>query len=301
VNVITAIVQGWKLLIAQRKAWLLIYCCNLIFALVAIMPIQSWLGKVAGRSVSLTQSIGAFDFTFIGDLLRNYGSGMSSLLSLLCVVVLCYVVLNAFLTGGILQLFVHGRGAFSRARFVFAGLKYFWRLTGLSVLFLIIHGIVLGIFAAIFLTIGINPFQMENDVQFMRIAQFLLLVYGMITLLVLIVHAYAKICLVEAQTQGVMVAIKRSMAFVTRRFISVFLLFVLNLGILVAILFVSGLLKNIFSSSSMGGILLYLLIGQVVIFGRIGVRLLVLSSASRLRHVMPYRRAPAQAGLRQLK
>jgi hypothetical protein len=285
--VLNAIGQGWSMLIAQRKAWLMIYGCNLLFTLVVVVPMHSWLKSAGGHSLALTRSIGDFDFTVIGDLLRNYGTGMFSLVAIALVVAVLYLVLTAFLNGGILHLFVHSENKYSGVGFVTGGMRYFWRLLGMATLFLVIHVIVLGILCGVFLTIGINPFQMENDVQFLKMTGFILTIYAFIFFLVLLMHTYAKVRLVESENGRTLKAIKNGTRFVVRHVIPVFCIYLINGLFLVAVFLIVRALKGVIPDETIMGLILLLLIGQFAIIARIGIRLLVMSSAVAYRKLTP--------------
>jgi hypothetical protein len=261
--------------------WAMLYLCNLIFAVVATFSFKGWLSDAAGHSLALTKSIGQFDFTFIMDLLRNY-PGYSILTSHVCMMIITYVIFSALLAGGILHVFIHYRETFKVREFLAGGAMYFWRMIRLALYFLLFQSAALAILFFILIAIGLNPKEMESDVQFLWYLRIILPIYLFAALVIAIMHDYVKIHVVTQDANPMTQAFGAGVRFVIRHFGSVLLLYGMSLIILLAMFLLYTQIKHLIPGSSGPGILIGFLLSQLFLFGRIGVKLLIISSANAL-------------------
>ena len=280
-KVLHALREGWRRVLLHARMWFILYLCNLLFALVAVMPFRKWFNKTAGHSLLTDQSRGAFDLTFIGDLLRNY-KGFSTLISQLSILALAYFVLSAFLTGGVLYIYINSKEKFLYRDFVTGGLALFWRFLRLAFYFLLIQAVVLGVFVFVIMFLGVDPMQMESDVTFFRRFKILFAVYCFLAIVVAMVHDYVKIHIVSRNENPFSGSFRAGWRFVLRNFGAVLLLYLLNLGILIALFIVYKLITGALPAGTHSGTMLGFIFSQFFLIGRIGVKLLTLCSACAL-------------------
>lgn len=278
VKVLAALKGGWRHVILHRKMVLILYLSNLVIAVIATMAFRGWLKNAAEHSLALTKSMEQFDFTFVMDLIRNYG-GLSVLCHQAMIITLAYLIYSAFLAGGMLSMFIHHE-RFSVKEFMAGGALYFWRTLRLALYFLLLQIGLLAILLFVFMAIGINPKEMESDVQFLRYFRIILPIYLFAAMVIAIIHDYVKIHVVTQNANPMMKAFGAGTWFVFGHFGSVLLLYVINLFLLVALFLVYFQAKLLISTSV--GILSGFLLSQLFLVGRIGVKLLILSSASTL-------------------
>ncbi|HLF64551.1 MAG TPA: hypothetical protein VI603_12395 [Saprospiraceae bacterium] len=280
-KVITAFREGWKMVVLHRRMWLILYLVNLVFAVVATIAFRGWLKDTAGYSLALAHNIGRFDFTFITDLIRNYG-GLSLLCEQVIVIAIAYLIFSAFLVGGILHIYLHQREKFSARDFLSGGALYFWRMLRLAGYFLLIQFGLLAIFCLVFIAIGVNPKEMESDVQFLQYVKIILPVYLFMALVIVIMHDYVKIYVVQQNAHPMTKAFGSGIRFVMRHFGSVLLLYMLNLLLLIIFIVAYSQIRNMIPTVTPGGILVGFILSQLFLIGRIGVKLLILSSVNQL-------------------
>jgi hypothetical protein len=123
---------------------------------------------------------------------------------------------------------------------------------------------------------------MESDVQFLWYLRIVLPIYLFVALVIAIIYDYVKIHVVMQDANPMTKAFGAGVRFVSRHFGSVLLLYGINLIILAAMFFIYTLIKHFIPGASGSGILIGFLLSQLFLFGRIGVKLLVLSSANAL-------------------
>lgn len=283
VKVLAAVREGWQLVWVQRKAWFLWYLGNFLLALIAVLPLRSFLKSGAGRSTELIQAAGQFDFTLFADLLRNESDGLPALITLVLTMVFAYVLLSAFLSGGVLQLYTSPGSRYTSGAVVQGGAKYFWRMLGLALCFVICFIIL--IFIAFLITTGggFQPMMIENDVVFVRKAKIVIGICMCIAIVFMMIHTFAKIILVETSS-GIFSAIQKSIAYIFGYFGKIALLYLINALILLIVIVSYRCIRDVIPTGSAFGILTLFLIGQIFLCARIGVKLLVMASGCRLRN-----------------
>ena len=282
-RVFSAQKEGWRLITSHVKLWLFLYICNLVFALIAAIPLRGWINHVAGHSTALAKSIAPVDFTFITDLIRNYG-GFAILWNVICMIALIYVLFSVFLSGGILDTLLHPQKTDRTMDFLSNGMRYFWRMLKVALFFLVIQLAILAIVIGIVIILGVNPKEMNNDLRFLLYLKIIVPVYVLIAMIIAMTHDYVKIHIVQDGQPGIWSAFKAGAGFVSRHFVQALALYLINMFILAVLIVGYYLIKKAIPGGTMAGLMLTFVFGQMFLFGRIGVKLLTLSSECELRN-----------------
>ncbi len=146
---IQAIQTGIKRALTQWQLTVLLYAINLVFVLGFALAFKNLLAdEFALRDVS-SRLVEGFDFTFLSDL--NYASAsISSLLKIFNWLLVGYVVMSVFLSGGMIASL--RRGVFSFPDFFADSARYFGRFITLALFFaltMVVPLIAFAIFSAI--------------------------------------------------------------------------------------------------------------------------------------------------------
>lgn len=273
---ITAYIKGWRISVKHWKMWGLLYVFNILFALLLTFPIFQFLNNKLSNTLALEKMYHQFDFTAVNDILNEYGDivgilGNQSLLSSLL-----FLVLSIFLVGGILNVFRHREVPFRFAGFWVGCSKFFWRIFGLTILFLILQGIIAAIFFFIFngLTAGgLDRFDSEAAIYNRAILVFPF--YSFFAMLFWMIQDYSKVVMVQEEL-SLFRSVIAGTKFVFRHFFSTFPLYFLNLLTFAILLYVYW---QIPTGNAIG---VAFLIGQLFLVLRIGTKLLNLGSATVL-------------------
>ena len=166
-RVFTTFSYGWQLVWKHKRAWIALYCTNVLLAFLAVIPVHTWLRTAAGHSTIFNESAGKFDFTVIGDLVRNH-DGVMSLVSNAAWLAMVHWLVSVLIIGGALHLFIHVREKTGYLEILKGGMHYFWRLCRLMLYVLIAFAAVIALAYAIVRAIGVNPMEMKNDVVMVR-------------------------------------------------------------------------------------------------------------------------------------
>lgn len=274
---INAYIKGWKLTWQHRRMWLLFYGFNFLAALIATIPISGYLNNTLGESLASSKLLDGFNYTLITDILNQYGDGISILMDQTLLLILVFLIITIFLTGGMLHLF-RQQEKFDYKTFWYGCQHYFWRLLRLTVYFLIIHIVLLVLFYFLFLrfTNGFSPFKLESEVQVITVLQILIPIYLLLTIFILMVHDYAKIHIVEKDQSVLIAPFWQSFKIVFKNFKNFSLLYLINLLTALILWAVYWLLSKV-NLSAWG---LALIMGQAFVLARIWLNMLNLSSAT---------------------
>lgn len=274
--------SGWKKVWKNKKMWVLLYLLNVVFALLSAVPFLGFLSESVGHTLANSKMLDGFDYTFISDLMREYGSGLSVILNLSKGIILLFFLFSIFWMGGILSILKNEENDYSFRKFWQGSAVYFWKLIRLTFYFTFFQIVILGFFAFLFLQQGVSPFEVESEVSIIKSIMILLPIYLLFATIFFMIQDYAKIHIVHDETKFIFQPIKNAFRFVFKNFRKCFGLYLLNLLTFAVFFSIYWILSNSFNSNSTPTITLLFLIGQTFIFSRIAVKLLNLGSAMEL-------------------
>lgn len=280
--IVSSYQTGWKKVWKNKKMWILLYLLNFVFALLSAIPFSGFLSKSLGHTLETSKMLEGFDYTFLSDLMREYGSGVSVIMNLSIGIILLYFLFSIFWMGGILNILKQDDGTYSFQKFWQGSAYYFWRLVRLTFYFFLIQVLILGVFVFIFLQTGVSPFEMESEIPIIRNMMILVPIYLWVATIFFMIQDYAKIQIVHNDISLLTRPINDGFRFVLKNFRKCFGLYLLNLLTFLAFFGIYWLLSNSFESDTTLAIILLFFIGQAFIFGRIAVKLLNLGSAISL-------------------
>ncbi len=231
-----------------------------------------WFSRVAGHSLALPGG-GSFDFSFYSDLLRHHGDGASAGITFLFTIIILYLLLQAFLHGGVLRLVIDGETLID-GRFFKACTEFFLRFVVIATGHLLVQGLLLVLCILIVTGSVFHPFAMESDVTVFRRGMILLPVYLLLVLLILMCRDVAKVLLVRKQpVVGVIRAMSIGAGFVFRRLLPLMLFYLSAIGVMVLLHFFLNFARSGIPVHYGGGIVLLFGLAQAVILLRIALRL----------------------------
>ncbi|MEZ4988377.1 MAG: hypothetical protein R2795_25685 [Saprospiraceae bacterium] len=145
-----ALLQGIHASLRHWRTAAIFYLASLLLAVVATWPFHALLEKYAGHSLMLDDLIKGFNYTFLNDFLQNYGAGFTPVLHISLFVLLLWLPLLAFLSGGALHNLITSPEGFQRPLFWSGAGLFFGRLFRLTLLFLFVHAVVLWLFGMVY-------------------------------------------------------------------------------------------------------------------------------------------------------
>jgi len=275
-NTISTYIKGWGLSLRHWKMWGLLYILNFLFAVLLTFPVFQFLNGKLSNTLAIDRLKDQFDFTIFSDILGEHGDIIGILTNQSLFSSFLFLLLSIFLTGGILNVFRRRDTPFRFAGFWVGCSKFFWRILGLTVLFLIVQAIVISIFWYLFngLTAG-GLDRFSNEAAIYKRAYIVFPIYVVFATIFWMIQDYIKVVMVDKDL-SLFRAIGQGIRFTFRNFFSTFFLYLLNGLTFVALLYIYW---QIPTGKAM---LLGFLVGQLFLILRIGTKLLNLGSATIL-------------------
>ena len=283
-NFTKAYIQAWKGLFKSWKMWGVLYLINLLVALAAAIPAYGFLSAQTGQSLAYNKLLEGFDYTVISDFMHQYGDVLNIFINQSVFIVGLFWLVYVFFNGGIIYIFLKLPESFTFQRFWGNSGRYFWRMLRLSFYFLVFHGIVFTLFYFLFqnLTHGGSTDHLVSELEWLNTLKVMVPVYLLFATLIALLHDYAKVMVVYQNEKWLKQPILGAVRFVKKHLPQAFLLYLLNLLIFLAALGIYFVINRAIPGNSTGNLLVLLLIGQLFIFVRVGMKLVNMGSAVNL-------------------
>jgi len=281
---LNAYTTAWKAIFKTSRMWLLVYGITFLIAAISILPLRGFMSNTLGNSLALNESLPGFDYTFIGDVLNEYGDTLGLLLNQSMAMVLLFFLVSVFLMGGILCIFKNRPKSFDAGIFWQGCSTYFWRLLRLSIYFLIFHFILFAVSTMIYFSVtnGMSPFETESEDYWILSFRIIGVIYLFFATFLFMVHDYTKWQVVNADTYLLTVPIMNTFGLVLKNFGKFFLLSLFNILTFLLVFTVYYFLKQTFTADTGLTILLLFLLTQIFVFTRIGLKLLNIAGVGLL-------------------
>ena len=285
-KIINAFTEGWKKVVKSFWLWFLIYGLNIVFALVAAIPLNNLIEEKVGKSLEFKNMLAGFDYSVYSDFLNDFGvrAAYPTILNNSQVLVFCFFILSVFLTGGMLNVYKNWESRIDWKDFWSGCGHYFWRLLRLSIYFILIH---IGIFMLFYyllgaLTKGFQIDELAHEGVFFDYVQLLIPIYLLVAAAFFMISDYAKIHVVHLDERWLFKPIMSSFKIGFNHFRKTYPLYLLNVLVFVFFLVIYWFSSERITASSSTGIMLLFVIGQIFVLSRIVVKLLKLASQTEL-------------------
>lgn len=260
----------------------LLYGCNLLLALVAVLPLVGRLQEGLRGSMLPEALLEGFDFTALSELLRHGAQTLATVLAQSWWIVVVYFLFGVFSSAGTLYLIERGQ-SFSFGAFLDGARLYLGRFFRLTVSMTVCQILAAcAVYLPLFLILKYLAVTVESEATLFWVAVSGAVLHLFVALLLLIVSCYGKVGIVAGQEKRVRRAIASSLGLTFRNLGTVaglFSLFIFT-GLLLALVF--HLLAESMKGPTGPAILLVFLLQQLFMLARVFVRIWVFDSHYRL-------------------
>lgn len=279
--ILQAIQHGFSQLLQYKRIVGLIYVLVLVLAIFIALPLQSYLTSKMGHSLMVEDLVKGFDYTVFTDFMNAYGDGVSPILNQSVLIVVLFLVLMIFLTGGLVSTLLSYPRRYQKALFWGKSATYFGRFFRLSFYFILIHGLTFFFFFWIYLklTKGFNIAELETDEIVFDALFYVPLGYTIVSPLFFMWHDYAKIFIVQLNQPLLFQPIIGAFQFITRHFSKTYSTYFLNVLLLGFVFLLNHWMTQTFSVSTSSTIWITFFISQIFVLARLGLKLINLGSA----------------------
>jgi hypothetical protein len=288
----TILSQAFNRTARNWKMVLTVFIVNLVLGLILATPLYNVLQSEAQGSLEFNKLVADFNFTIIIDFLTQSGKALRPFWLLGFILSLIYLVLNIFFAGGILSQFAL-RGTFRLNEFFRNSLHYFSKF---FLVFLIELVALLGVCLVTFIFLGVSLIASEGSTEPVQMAWLApsFLISGFLFTVVLNIGNYAKVILFKNFSLNVWLGFWKAANYIFHNF--------KTMRIYWAILVVAAILVLIylFLESAIGmtsafRIFVMFIIQQVFIFGRVFLKMWMLSGAFEYLTLKPVPITPAHS------
>ena len=268
----TAFKQGTARIWSHKRLIVWLYLANLLFASVLVLPIRKIVGEISNIDLA-DEFVSGFQLDLFVDFWAQHSSALKSVALTAVGLGVLYLIINVFLTGGIVASLASAHGV-SLRRFFYSASRYFWRYLRLFVLLAVVVGLLLAGYG-LWLDELVDNLRRDSTTD---VASFLWRAIAVTVMLVffslvMMVFDYAKIRTVVDGRRSVFVAACAAFGFSFRRFLRTVSLFYFNL-VIVGILFAVYLIvEDRFSNATTASMVSLFVVQQIFILSRIWMRL----------------------------
>jgi hypothetical protein len=232
--------------------------------------------------IKLTEElVYSFNYSLWIDFFNNYSGQLGVIFSYLFLIGFLYLILNIFLSGGLISIWRNDSEEYDRNMFFINCVEYFFRFIKifLYILVLIIILLIFLLFIFAFIDSISKSIYSGNTVNLLYIAGLTLILF--LLSVCIIIYDYARIILIkDIATSGVKSVIY-SIKFVSRNFFGVYSIFVILFFIFLFSTVIYMGLKYFLSVTNWGLFLFILILQQIYILFRIYLRVIMYSSQYR--------------------
>ncbi|MGB0862721.1 MAG: hypothetical protein ACPGXZ_07365 [Saprospiraceae bacterium] len=271
------ITQFWQ----NKRILFVLYGAILGAALLIALPIKAYLESHAGHSLMVEDLVKGFDYTFLNDFMTNYGSGFAPIFQQSLLVIILFLMVMIFLIGGILSIYQQQPNKWDSQLFWGKSAVYFWKMFRLSIYFVIIHFLVIGLFG-FFYYLAIQGFSLKDDTVIFTTWKWLLPLYIIVSAFFFMWHDYTKIMVINHQNRWLYTSTIQAFRFILKNFKTVYLLFLLNIGLLFLVYGINYFFTSFLKTGQNAPFYIAFLISQFFLLARLSVKLINWSSASIL-------------------
>lgn len=270
IGVLAALRQGGRDAKQYKGIIIIFWGGSLLLALLAALPFRSLLIAEAGQSLIVNDLVKGFDYTFLNDFMQNYGSGFTPILQQSILLLAVQYLLLVFLVGGMVKVLFTQPVQNYRTVFWSGAGRYFWRYLRLSLFFLLVHVLIVVFFGWLYLQVthGLSPKALDSEGVITTTFRWLIPLYILVAALPFMWQDYAKVLLVKNDDRFIWPSVGQALRLLVNNFTKTYLLYLLNIGLVILVLGLNYILTGSWEVSSFTGVLFSFLGSQIFVVVR---------------------------------
>jgi len=286
----TILSQAFNRTARNWKMVLTVFIVNISFGLILAAPLYNVLQSEAQGSLEFNKLISGFDLTVIIDFLSKSGKSLPPFWLLGFALSVIYLILNIFFAGGILSQFAL-RGTFRLNEFFRNCTNYFGKFL---LVFLIELVALLGVCIVSFIFLGISLLASDGSTEPVQMAWLTpsLLLSGFMFTVVLNIGNYAKVILFKNFSLNAWLGFWKATNYILHNFKTMRIYWaILVVAVILVLLYL--FLESAIGLSSVFKIFVMFFVQQAFIFGRVFLKMWMLSGAFDYLSLKPIPLAPS--------
>jgi hypothetical protein len=220
-----------------------------------------------------------YDVSAFLEFLVNYGAGLKPMIPQALIFLFVFFVFGVFTNAAILYSVISKNRIINMRAFINGGYNYFWKILRLSIYFILSIVVSAFVISWIIQMVGINIFELETDRELIQKVGVGLIIFLLLFTFFSMVKQYAKIFIAIHQRPAITISILNAGSFVLKKLIQTFVLFVINIGVLVLVIYLYYLIKNTININSW---IVIFILGQLLLVFKICARIVRMDSNYKL-------------------
>ena len=209
----------------------------MIFTFIVTSPYTIYFRNKMQNSDALDKFDG-FDISMVAEFLNNYGNGLEPLMTLFIIFIGFYFLFGVYANSAILYAVSSQNKYIPLRPFWNGGLNYYWKIFRLSIYYFVAIVITAIIAWKVLLAIGINVLEVSGDREIIRKFRWAFIILGIVFAVFSIIKQYAKINIAVKNQPVITAAIVKSSVFTVRNLGRTFLLYFVNVLVLILMFFI---------------------------------------------------------------
>ena len=284
-QVFSAYVSSWREGFKYRKPIILLYIINVLLTYIVTSPFTMYFKNKMEQSNALEYYGEGFDISAVMEFMLNYGQALEPLNILLLLFLISTFIYGVYINSCMLYAVLSKNKMIALRPFLNGGLYYFWKILRMSLYYIIAVGISIFLTWKILVAVDIHVLTVKSDSEIIR----KMVVAGVILIFILMIFSvikqYTKILIAIDQKPIITAAILKSSIFSFRHFAKTFVLYILNIGVLVLVIVLYHWIKSMINVNSW---ILVFFLAQMLLAFKIIVRILHLDNSYKLYCSLKY-------------
>ncbi len=268
-SIFTLFIRGLDLTFRKRRLAVRAWLVNFLFSLPVVAPLAYVISGQLAHSLSAGPVLAKLDVHWLTDLSTRYWSAAPAFLALVLLAALLYLLLSVFLNGGIIGCLNRPEPQTTLADFFHDCGLHFWRFFRLLLISIPAYLLVMGVFFQLIVA-ALKVLDQRATTEWPALIVRNVRILAMVLLLGLVsmFFDYAKIGLVTGARKKALRETGRTLAFVGRRFIKAWGLYLLS-GLVFVLLTLAYLeIARVLPKNRPLLVLLFFLWQQLYVLGR---------------------------------
>jgi len=280
-KIYSSLKSAFKFALRKKGVVLIIYLSILILGLVFSLPLRSSLVSTAGHRLEIQQLLTSFDYTAYTDYINEFGDIFKPLVSQVKWLVIAYLLLHIFFTGGIFHMCNSRFTDSSTVKdFFTGGQKFFGRIALNQLIFLLIQiGIMLVVWVPTVIMLSGGLEKASSEKPYVNTIIVAVIITILLTAVGSMISDYVKAGLIRDENSKYFKVFAKQFSIAVKNFGNTFGLYLVQVALFVLLFWIYFIIEKSIGNNSGWSILLLFVIQQIVIFKRISLRVFGLSSA----------------------
>jgi hypothetical protein len=251
-------------------------------------PMFSSIKRTGGQRLEIQNLLPAYDFTAHQDFMNEFGDILKPAMSQIKWLLILYLLLNIFFTGGILQMCKSDSpNSKGLQNFFLGGQQHFGKIALTLLLFFLIQlGVALIVWIPTMASLSGGLEELSSEIVYVQRVLFAVITNVILFTFVSMLSDYVKVGIVRSSDSGYFKIFGRQLGIALKNIGNTYVLYLFQMILFIILFSVYFILDGWIENSSPLGIFLLFIVQQVIIIKRISIRVWGLSATWHMNQLI---------------